>query len=72
MSSMHAVPLLLSVLVGLLLCLVAWGLWQVHGHGGGDAALGTHGGGDVLLWFLVLAAFALGVFLTYVLISVNF
>lgn len=67
MSSVHAIPLLLSALIGLLLGLVAWGFFQVWSHQNGDALMGGHDG--VLLGLLVLAALALGVFLTYVLLS---
>lgn len=70
MSSPHAIPILLSVLVGAVLSLVVWGLQRSRSHVVGDSVMGTRG--DVLLGLLVLAAFALGVFLTYVLIGFNF
>lgn len=70
MSSVHAVPLLLSALVGLLLGLVAWGFLRTRGHQVGDALIGARD--DVLLGLLVLAAFALGAFLTYVLLNISF
>ena len=70
MSSRHAIPILLGVLVGAVLSLVVWGLQCSRSHVQGDSVMGTRG--DVLLGLLVLAAFALGVFLTYVLIGFNF
>jgi len=56
--------------VGAVLSLVIWGLQRSRSHVVGDSVMGTRG--DVLLGLLVLAAFALGVFLTYVLIGFNF
>ena len=70
MSSRHAIPILLGVLVGAVLSLVVWGLQRSRSHVQGGSVMGTRG--DVLLGLLVLAAFALGVFLTYVLIGFNF
>lgn len=70
MSSRHAIPILLGVLVGAVLSLVVWGLQRSKSHFQGGSVMGTRG--DVLLGLLVLAAFALGVFLTYVLIGFNF
>jgi hypothetical protein len=70
MSSSHAIPILLSVLVGAVLVLSVWGLQRSRSHVVGDAVVGTRG--DVLLGLLVLAAFALGIFLTYVLIGFSF
>ena len=66
MSSARVAPLLLSVLVGALLSLVAWGFRQARGRPVSVAAAGTRH--DVLLWLLVLAAFALGAFVTYALL----
>ena len=70
MSFRHAIPILLAVLVGAVLSLVAWGLQRSRSHVLGDSVMGVRG--DVLLGLLVLAAFALGVFLTYVLIGFSF
>jgi hypothetical protein len=69
MPSLHAVPVLLSVLVGLLLGLVGWGFWRARGHEANDDLMGRRD--DVLLGLLVLAAFALGVFLAYTLLNLN-
>ena len=70
MSARHAILILLTVLVGAVLSLVVWGLQRARSHILGDSVMGTRG--DVLLGLLVLAAFALGVFLTYVLIGFSF
>ena len=70
MSSQNAIPILLSVLVGAVLGLVVWGLRRSRRHVVGDAVMVTRD--DALLGLLVLVAFALGVFLTYVLIGFNF
>jgi hypothetical protein len=67
MWSTHAVPLLLIVLVGLSLGLVAWGFLRVRSRETSGALMGTRD--DVLLGLLVLAAFALGAFLTYILLG---
>jgi len=70
MSSQNAIPILLSVLVGAVLSLVVWELRRSRNYVVGDAVMVTRD--DALLGLLVLAAFALGVFLTYVLIGFNF
>jgi hypothetical protein len=70
MPLVHAIPLLISTLVGAVLSLTAWGLWQSRSRAMGDGLTAKRG--DVLLWMLILAAFALGAFVTYVLIGFNF
>jgi ABC-type Mn2+/Zn2+ transport system permease subunit len=70
MSSRNVIPILLGVLVGAVLSLVVWGLQRSRSRVPGDSVMGTQG--DVLLGLVVLAAFALGVFLTYVLFGFNF
>jgi hypothetical protein len=65
MLSGHAVPLLLIVLVTLVLSLVGWGFMRSTRRGIVDTPREARS--DVLLGLLLLAAFALGVFLTYVL-----
>jgi hypothetical protein len=70
MSPRNGIPILLSVLVGAVLGLVVWGLRRSRSYAVGDSVMRTRG--DVLVGLLVLAAFALGVFLTYVLIGFNF
>jgi hypothetical protein len=49
---------------------VAWGFWRAWGHEIGDSLMGSRD--DVLLGLLILAAFALGIFLTYALLSPSF
>ena len=63
MPSVFAAPLLLSVMIGLIVALLLWGLVRVRGRQGGDAALETHD--ELIIGFIVLAAFVLGVFLAY-------
>jgi hypothetical protein len=70
MSPVHRAPLLLSVLVGLLLGLVAWGFFRAQSHEVGSTLMGTHD--KLLLGLLLLACFALGAFLSYILFSTNF
>ncbi len=70
MASVPVIPVLLSLLVGLVLGLVTWGVVRSRSHMLGDARLGARG--DILLGLLVLAAFALGVFLTYALMGFSF
>jgi hypothetical protein len=69
MSSIYLIPLLLSLLIGLLLGLIAWGLWGVWSHKADSVLMGTRD--DLLLGLLLLAGFALGVFLTYLLLSTH-
>ena len=66
---MHAVPVLLATLVGLLFALLAWGFLQVQSHRAGEALMGARD--DVLTGLLVLAAFALGIFFAYILIVLS-
>jgi len=65
MLSGQAIPLLFTLLVVLLLGLVGWGFVRSTRQGIVDAPMETRG--DVLLGLLLLAALALGVFLTYIL-----
>jgi hypothetical protein len=66
---MHVVPVLLAILVGLLFAVLAWGFLRVQSHRPGVALMGVRD--DVLISLLVLAAFALGIFLAYILIVVS-
>ena len=61
-QSVNAVPLLLSIFVGLLLGLVAWALLRLR-HPQPETWFEMRD--DVLLALLVLAALAVGSFLTY-------
>ena len=66
---MQAIPVLLAILVGLLFVLLAWGFLRMRRQDVREALLGT--GDAVLAGLLVLAAFALGVFLTYMVIALG-
>ena len=67
----HAIPLLLiSVLVGLLLGLLVWGFLRTRSQRSDGSQMEARD--DVLLALLILAAFAMGVFLTYALLSSSF
>jgi hypothetical protein len=66
---MQAIPVLLAILVGLLFGLLAWGFLRMRGHDAGETLIGA--GDGVLTGLLVLAAFALGVFLTYMVIVIG-
>ena len=66
MQFMSAIPLMISGLTGLLLGLVAWGSLRLR-RPRKDAPMETDD--DVLLGLLVLAAFSLGAFLTYLLLG---
>lgn len=70
MSPVHRAPLLLSVLIGLLLGLTAWGFVHARNQKAGNALMDTHD--KLLLGLLLLACFALGAFLSYILFSTNF
>ena len=66
MSSTTAALLLLTILVTALIALTAWGFLQSRGQQ--LAYVESHR--DMLLWLLVLAAFALGAFVTYALLNI--
>jgi len=66
---MQAIPILLAILMGLLFALLAWGFLRLRGQEAGETLIGTSD--FVLTGLLVLAAFALGVFLTYMAITVG-
>jgi uncharacterized membrane protein len=69
MSSAHAAPILLGLLVALLVSLVVWGLVRLRSQQTNDLLMRTRD--DLLLGLLVLAAFISGAFLTYVLLRVG-
>jgi hypothetical protein len=66
MSLMHTVPLLLSILVGLLLGLVTWGFLRIRRHTADDDLVETRD--EILFGMLAFAVFSLGAFVTYVLL----
>ena len=63
MPYVFAAPLLLAVMIGLIVALLLWGLVRVRGQQSGDAALETHD--ELIIGFIVLAAFVLAVSLAY-------
>jgi hypothetical protein len=69
MLSGHAILFLLSILVGLLIGLVAWGFYRARNHRFDKALLAKRD--DMLLGLVVLAAFSLGIFLTYALVGLT-
>jgi hypothetical protein len=69
MRLMQAIPVLLAILTGLVFALLAWGLVRIRGRETGETLASR---GDVMLTgLLVLAAFALGMFLTYIVIAIG-
>jgi hypothetical protein len=68
MLRIQAAPLLLSLLVGLTLGLAAWGL--VRGQDRKAGVVWPQASDGLLIGLLALAAFALGAFVTYVLLVV--
>jgi hypothetical protein len=69
MSCAGPAPLLLSVLLGLLLGLIGWGLLGAWRSGARDAFVETQD--DLLMGLLALSAFAAGVFVTYLVIGLG-
>jgi hypothetical protein len=67
MLSVHEVPFLLALLVGLLLGLAAGAL--LRNRANGDSQASQSGRGDTLTGMLVVGAFAMGAFVTYVLLA---
>jgi hypothetical protein len=68
MLRIQIAPLLLSLLVGGTLGLAAWGLIREHNREVGSAWFQTSD--RLLIGLLTLAAFAIGAFITYVLLIV--
>jgi hypothetical protein len=69
MKLMSVIPLLLSVLVGLVLGLMAWNILRLRRRAADDGPVDT--GNGLLLGLLILGAVALGMFLTYVLVGLG-
>lgn len=64
---MRLVPLLLSLLVGLLLGLIAWGILRARSPEDGGGLMGTR---DDLLWgLLLLAGLSIVVFISFLLLG---
>ena len=64
---MHVAPLLLIIMLALLFGLVTVGFLRVRRHEADEAA--QKASDELLVGLVLLAAFALGVFVTYVLIG---
>ena len=69
MRSSQALLPALYILTGLLLALLAWGIWQTHHAESGDISMSKPD--EMLLWASILAAFSMGVFLLYVLMGAS-
>lgn len=69
MSYARAAPLLLFIIVELLLGALGWEFWRVRCHADKEAFWET--ADDLLVLFLALAAFALGAFLTFLVIGLH-
>jgi len=68
MKPVNGIPLLVSVLVGLVLGLLTWGALRLRPQNGEGSAL-MHD--EVIIGLLVVAAFALGAFATFVLLGLT-
>lgn len=66
MWGLGAAPLLLSILLGLLLGMFAWGVVRIQTNGKANTWSDTDD--SLLLGLLLLAALAFGAFLTYALL----
>jgi len=66
MSSTSVVPLLMGVLVLALLVLASWGVWRYRSYRNSDVLMGSYD--QMLIGLLILGAFALKVFLAYLLL----
>lgn len=71
MPSVCAIPLFLSIYVGIVLGLVAWGYLQIRRSEFNDV-LTWRKGTCVLLALLLLAALTTGMFLGYVVLDIGF
>jgi len=69
MMFVHAIPLLLSVLIGLLLGLMTWTLLRLRTHPAKDAPIRSSD--DLYIGLLVLAILAVGAFLIYVFLGLG-
>ncbi len=63
----ETVPFLLGVLITLLVGLLVWGLFRARARTSSNPPMGSRD--DVFVGLLVLAAFAFGAFLTFILVS---
>ena len=67
MQCVETVPLLLIVLIALLIALLVWGLFRSRVRASSNSLMS--GRDDMFMGLLVLAAFASGSFLTFILLS---
>ena len=66
---MHTMPVLLVILAGTLFGVLAWAMLQIRPRQTAHTGFGARD--DVLLGLSLLAAFVLGVFLTYMVITIG-
>ncbi len=69
MASLHAAPLFLDILVGLVCGVIAWGLMRGRERSQRPSSLDAFD--QTVLALVLLAAFALGVFITYTFVQVG-
>jgi hypothetical protein len=69
MGSLHAMPLLLSILLGVLIGLLVWGFRHVRDQGTDDVQVGSQDG--LLVALSALAAVTFGLFLIYLLLGLG-
>jgi len=70
MDPAYAILFLLSLLLGMLLSLLVWGFWKNRSQENSNLLQGARD--DVLLGLMLIAVFALGIFVTYALFNLNF
>jgi hypothetical protein len=63
------IPLILIMLIALMLGLIAYGFWRARGQEASGIPMASRD--DVLVGFMVLAALALVIFLTYALLGLH-
>ena len=66
---MHPIAVLLVVLVGLVFGLLTWGLLRIRSYDAGDVSIEVRD--SVLVGLLIVAAFALGAFISYMVIAIG-
>ncbi len=65
--TLRIIPLFLSVVIALILCLLGWGYWQLRARRSPSAILAVTD--QVLTGLGLLAGFVLGAFLAYALLT---
>jgi len=66
---MQMIPLILIMLIALMLGLIAYGFWRARSREASGIPMASRD--DVLVGFMVLAALALVIFLTYALLGLH-